>query len=223
MKNENFERELPFGYKQALHINAKNNKTGVIFNLVAAAIAFSVIAIAAILAVVIMKPEFWQTDESLPADTWLVQLYVGILIGTGAFVAYVVLHELTHGAAYKCLTGEKLTFGLTLTVAFCGVPNIYVNRKTALISCSAPLVLFSVLLIPMGAVCLSFMALYQSAAAFTAFVAITFVFAFHLGGCSGDMYLILLLLTKYKDKKTLIRDTGPEQFIYERTALPNMP
>ena len=47
-------------------------------------------------------------------------------------VLYILLHELVHGAAYKLLTGRKLTFGLTLSVAYCGVPDIFVYRNAAL-------------------------------------------------------------------------------------------
>ncbi len=214
MKTDNFTRELPENYKMAVHIDARNNKTGLIFNLVAFGVALFVIGVAVLLAFLSVPESFWAGNDFESANTVQLAGSIGVMAGSLVFILYIVLHELTHGAAYKALTGEKLTFGLTLTVAFCGVPNIYVNRKTALISCAAPLVLFSVLLIPTGIVSLLYVALYQSVSALAVFVATTFVFAFHLGGCAGDAYLILLLLSKYKDKATLIRDTGPEQFIY---------
>ena len=40
------------------------------------------------------------------------------------------------------------------------------------------------------------------------------IFGTHLGGCSGDLYVLYLLTVKFKDPKTLMRDTGPEQFFY---------
>ncbi len=40
------------------------------------------------------------------------------------------------------------------------------------------------------------------------------IFGMHLGGCSGDMYVIYLFMTKFKSKRALTRDTGPEQFFY---------
>ena len=44
--NKNFERELPEGYKQALYINAKDKKFGIIFNMIALAIMVIVMVIA---------------------------------------------------------------------------------------------------------------------------------------------------------------------------------
>ena len=43
-------------------------------------------------------------------------------------VLYMVLHELTHGLFYKIFTHEKLKFGMTLTVAYCGIPRIYTKK-----------------------------------------------------------------------------------------------
>ena len=53
--------------------------------------------------------------------------------------------------------------------------------------------------------------------------ALVFILGMHLGGCSGDAYVTLLLWTKFKDKRTLIRDTGPVQYIYvpERESAEN--
>ena len=45
-KEQNFERELPLGYKQALYINAKNAKFGIIFNLIALVVLAIVMALA---------------------------------------------------------------------------------------------------------------------------------------------------------------------------------
>ena len=48
----------------------------------------------------------------------------------------------------------------------------------------------------------------------TYYAVIILVLGIHFGGCIGDLYLTLLLLFKYKNKHLLMRDTGPEQFIY---------
>ncbi|MCQ2122483.1 MAG: DUF3267 domain-containing protein, partial [Fibrobacter sp.] len=59
-------------------------------------------------------------------------------------LVYIVLHELVHGAVYKLLTGQKLTFGFKASVAYCGVPDIYVYRRTALAALLAPFVVFDI-------------------------------------------------------------------------------
>jgi len=44
-----------------------------------------------------------------------------------------------------------------------------------------------------------------------------FIFALHLGGCSGDIYITYLLLKKYRDPRTLMNDTGPKMTLYVPT------
>lgn len=200
MGKRNFETQLPAGYKEALHIDAKNAKTGIIMNLVSLIILVIVTAIAYIpikLNNVDLLVGFNAED---PAESMIV-----MSIFCFTLFAYIVMHELVHGIAYKCLTGEKLTFGISWSCAFCGVPHIYSYRKTAIISSAAPLVLFSVIF---GAVTI---ALYFVSPIYYLLSAV--IFGLHLGGCSGDMYIILMLL-KYKNSRVLMRDTGPEQFFY---------
>jgi hypothetical protein len=122
-----------------------------------------------------------------------------------ALFLYIVLHELVHGAVYKVLTRQKLTFGMSWSCAFCGVPNIYTYRRSALLSAAAPLVIFTVLMLPVQ------VALFFVHPLFYWMMA--FIFGIHLGGCCGDGFLILLLMVRFKDPRTLMRDTGPEQFI----------
>ena len=121
-------------------------------------------------------------------------------------IGYIVLHELVHGIAYKIQTGEKLTFGISWSCAFCGVPNIYTYRRTAIVAVVSPFTIFTLLFIPILILLYCFSPLYYLLAAF--------IFGLHLGGCSGDLYVLYLLAVKFKDKKTLMRDTGPEQFFY---------
>lgn len=199
-RNESFERELPNGYRQALYINAKETKFGIIFNL----IAFAVL-------IVVMAAAFFalKLGGGLRADIFdmdLPQLILAEVVFIGSMLGYIVLHELVHGIAYKALTKEKLTFGISWSCAFCGVPSIYTYRRTALIAVIAPFAVFTLLLVPIIALLYYLNPLY--------YLMVAFIFGLHLGGCSGDLYVTLLLLTKFKDKRVLMRDTGPEQFFY---------
>lgn len=199
MKEKNMEKELPGGYKQVFYMNAKSVKMGILFNLAALVVLVVVMFLAML---------FWGLYPDRPLMEELDE--VSSLVVSSTFllvmILYIILHELVHGIAYKALTGERLTFGLSWSCAFCGVPNIYVYRKAAIISAAAPLVVFTVIMLPiMGALYFSHPLIYCLGA---------IVLGLHLGGCSGDFYLICLLLFKFKDKRTLVRDTGPEQFIY---------
>ena len=200
LKEKNFEKELPSGYKQVLYINAKNAKFGIIFN---------VISIAVLALVMVAAIFFLHYDGRLSLDLLEIespQLMVASLAFFALMIGYIVLHEMVHGIAYKALTGEKLTFGISWSCAFCGVPNIFVYRRTAMIAVISPFALFTLLFIPVLVLLYCFSPLY--------YLLVAFVFGLHLGGCSGDLYVLYLLTRRFKDKKTLMRDTGPEQYFY---------
>ena len=199
-KKRNFEKELPAGYREALYISGKGSRLGVVLNLVSAAITLLVMGIAVL---------FLYGGGRLTADAigagygeWVIMSFVLLLL----LVGYTALHELVHGAAYKLLTGERLTFGISLGCAFCGIPDAFAYRRTVIIAVCAPLITFTVILLPILILLYFVSPLY--------YLAISFLLATHLGGCSGDAYVLYLLLARFKDKKTLVRDTGPEQFFY---------
>lgn len=129
--------------------------------------------------------------------------YFVTLIG---LVAYVVLHELVHGLFYKIFTHRKLTYGFTLTVAFCGVPEIYVRRKVMFVTVLAPFVVFSCLF---G----SALVLLESCGLW---YACAILFSIHLGGCVGDLYVALYMMSHHTDKVMFVNDTGPKQTFYIR-------
>ena len=197
MNKKTFEETLPQGYRGAYHLNAKNVKVGVIFNLIATVIAVLLAALGAMLLFVLKIPllDF--------GGAWAFLFPLVFLVG---MLAYLVLHELVHGLAYKLLTRQKLTFGISWSCAFCGVPQIYTYRRTALIAVLAPFVLFSLLFLAIAAVLLFVSPLW--------YMLTVLLFAIHVGGCCGDLFVAGLLLFKYRSPKTLMRDTGPEQFFY---------
>ena len=199
MKTQNFEKQLPDGYKTALYINAKSPKFGIIFNLIALAVLV-VVMVVAVIPVLNKDVSVTVVDETPLLLVWVVFM--------AAMVAYIVLHELVHGIAYKALTGQKLTFGMSWSCAFCGVPDIYVYRRTALISLVSPLAVFTLILLPLTVWLYSVNLIYYFVSAF--------LLGLHLGGCSGDIYVLLLLLFRFRDKETLIKDTGSEQFFCTR-------
>ncbi len=188
--NKNFESVLPAGYRAAYTVDAKNKKVVTLMNLA----AVGIMAVIAAPLYFLIRPTDFLGHFSMARN----------LVFIAAMLAYIVLHELTHGAAYKLLTGRKLTFGLTLTVAFCGVPEIYVYRRASLIAVLAPFAVFTVVF---GAAA----ALLPTA--WDRFYA-ALLLAIHTGGCVGDLWNTLLYLTRFRDPRTLTRDTGPVQTFY---------
>lgn len=187
---KHFERELPAGYAPAFTIDAADKKTGVRLNLIGGGIMAALIALFALT----IRPKNFLENYSLSRS----------LLVLAALFAYLVLHELTHGAVYKLLTRQKLTFGFTATVAYCGVPDIYVYRTAALLALLAPFCVFNV---AFGlAVGLLINAWDKMCAAL--------LLAIHVGGCVGDLYDAWLYFTRFTDPRTLMRDTGPKQTFY---------
>lgn len=193
MKRPTYESTLPEGYVQVRHINAKDIKFGLIFNLI------SIVTLAVVMAIAIvplgLRDNVSHTSTPLLPLAFLAALFL-----------YIVLHELVHGAVYKALTHQKLTFGMSWSCAFCGVPNVYTYRRTALLALVAPLTVFTLILVPLTVALYAVNPMYYLASAF--------ILGMHLGGCSGDIYVTGLLLFKYRSPHVLLRDTGPEQFIF---------
>ena len=190
---QNYEVSLPKGYEASFVIDAASRKTGILLNFAALGIIAPLVAV------------FWLIIR--PHDFWVRFSHLStVLVFFLVLVLYILLHELVHGAAYKLLTGRKLTFGLTLSVAYCGVPDIFVYRKAALIAMLAPFVLF----IP--AFLLPTFLFSDSVNRFLSGI----LFSYHIGGCAGDLYDAWLFLSRFKDPTTLIQDTGPKQTFYTK-------
>ena len=189
-KGRTYETELPEGYEEVMRLDIKDKRFAVKLNL--AAIVITALLVAAVL--LIMRP--WKFTDSFTLGSQIVFWF--------AFVIYIVLHELVHGIAYKLLTGQKLKFGLTLGAAYCGVPDIYVYRSTNLIALLAPFAVFNLVFLAMA-----FFMPNQWIRLFSAML-----FAFHFGGCAGDLYMTLLFMTRFKDGRTLTRDFGPAAVYY---------
>lgn len=193
---EAFYKELPDNYEMVFKIDANSKKMTLLFTL------GSLLITAVFLALVIALPFIYTPSSATPRlapDIYFLMFAVLLIL-------YIILHELTHGAAYKILTHEKLTFGITLTCAFCGVPNIYVSRRTSIIALCAPLVVFSVIFVALS-IGMYFYDYYL-------FYVFGGLFAFHIGGCIGDIYDLILLNGRFRDDRILVKDTGPAQTFY---------
>lgn len=194
---KNYETELPQGYVLAKTIDAKADKKVIIWFNVFAFLVVAVTTLAVFLAYGLNYDKLIGALE--PAVLMLTALVFFVVV-----IAYVVLHELVHGIMYKALTKQKLTFGFTLSVAFCGVPNIYVYRKTALLAVLAPFAVF----LPI------FTALPFALDLYVHKLLAWILWGMHVGGCVGDLYVAFELLFKYRDKTVLMNDTGPKQTFY---------
>ena len=186
-------KELPNEYKEIYSIDAKDKKIGIILNV-------GCLILMLITFLITINIKFPRITFDIDTN-FLIAMILFFLI----MLIYIVLHELVHGLFYKILTKEKLTFGLSWSCAYCGVPNVFVKRNATVITCLAPFVIFNIIYIVL--IC----ALPPNIYTFI----ITILFSYHIGGCIGDLYLSLLLLIKY-NKETIVNDTGAKQIIYTK-------
>ena len=198
MEHRDYELSVPEGYSEVYHIDASNKKTGALMT-----VGAFVIMIAALALVWAGIPRPWSfklfvSDSGRYIMFWVIWLVL--------MIAYIILHELTHGAVYKALTHQKLRFGITWNAAFCGVPDIYTYRRVAVLSLIAPLTVFTIIFVAL--------ALWLRTFSTAWYLIVGVLFAAHISGCVGDLFMTFKFLTKYKDPRTLMRDTGPEQWIY---------
>ena len=197
MKTKYYYNELPEDYEEVYTIDAKNKKTIIKFNVIAL-----LIMIAVIIPVIIYAKAFFDENENL------FEMLLPIILVLPSMFIYIVLHELTHGLFYKIFTHEKLTFGMTLMVAYCGVPNLYVKKWPMFITQIAPFVIFNFIFgIPLFLI-----------KSYMFIILFGFLFAMHLSGCIGDIIGALLIIFKFKGKDYLINDTGPKQTYYKKIS-----
>ncbi len=187
----NYYSELPTNYAPDKVIDAKSTRFGIYMNIAAL-----------VLMILILIPFYFWKMKDVENDSN--QILLALVVFLGAYVAYIVAHELVHGIAYKILTKQKLSFGFSWSCAYCGVPNGYVNKKTALISLAAPFIVHSIWML------ILIFVLPESI--WTSMLIL--LFACHFGGCAGDFYDTFLLVFKYHGKAVLMNDTGPMQTFY---------
>lgn len=199
-RHKHFESTLPSGYVLVKHVDAKNS--GKITAVYTALSVVPLLVLFPLLCLIAYYGSGYDLFARRASDGGLIAL----LIACGALLLYIILHELVHGVTYYIFTGAKLTFGLTLTVAFCGVPDIYVRKRASAASLLIPFILFTPLFLGLTVGLWFLSPLYGILAGA--------VLALHLGGCVGDLHWTLLYLTKFRRCNTLMRDTGPEQWLY---------
>ncbi len=198
-KSKNYENSIPQDYVLVKYVDAKNDKKQIIVYTL-----LSFLPLLIILPVLILIARYCNGYNI--SDNFQDDFGFAFLITCVILIIYIVLHELVHGITYKIFTGAKLTYGLTLTVAFCGVPEIYVRKKASIASLVMPFFVFSVIFIALT------IGLWFVSPLYGIFSGA--VFAVHIGGCVGDLHWTLMYLTKFKHCNTLMRDTGPKQWLY---------
>ena len=189
---KSYEETLPAGYREAFAVDGTDRKHVRISRIVSLASP----VVAGVVSFFTIKPvDFVHSFNGIT-----------ILILVLSFFALTVLHELLHGAVYKIFTGKKLKFGSNSAAVYCCVPDIYVSRRCAIAVFVSPLVILAALM--------TALIVFLGNDWHKFFAAV--MLGVHIGDCAGDIYCAYLLLFRFRDRTTLMRDTGPEQVFYTK-------
>ena len=198
---------LPHGYTEYDHINLQQDKrTALIVNLAATALSVALLVLGHFAFAPITT--LFDFDTIADEDNSSFLLYIlrwgSFFIG---FIAYIILHELTHAAAMKHYGAAKIRFGFTGLYAFAGSETDYFGKGAYRAISLAPLVVWTILLtVPL---------FFLSGGWFWV---VYLIQCGNLSGCAGDIYVTLRLRNAPAD--ILVRDTGTEMFVYSQQQKP---
>ncbi len=188
-------RQLPEGYREAYQIDLqKDKKTSLKVNIGA------VVVMAAVLAVGFAAVPFTVIFESEPKG-YFIRFGLTVVF----YIAYIILHELTHAAAMKAVGGGKVVFGFTGLYAFAGSREDYFDKTAYRLIALAPVVIWGIvfgvlaLLVPKDW-----------------FHVVWLLQAGNISGAAGDIYVTAKLWKA--PEGILVRDTGVGMTVFDRIA-----
>ena len=188
--------ELPHGYISKLHISMQNDKrTMLTINIIGIVIT--------VLMIIIMNAfvPLVQLIDGMRISDLLIMTSVLIF----SYIAYIVLHELTHAAVMKAVGGGKVRFGFTGMYAFAGSTEDFFDKAAYRLIALAPLFVWGIVF-----------AVLQAALPLSWSWVIWMLQVGNVGGSAGDVYVTLKLMRM--PSTILINDTGLEVTVYDEQA-----
>lgn len=130
-------QSLPEGYRQIFSVDlTKNKKTALLLNLASLIVMLTMGIPAHILKLPISSIMF-NEDGSYTVVKYLVMFAL--------LIAYIILHELVHGATMKLFGTKKVRYGFKLYCAYAGSDDYY-DKKSYIIIALAPVVLWGMVI-----------------------------------------------------------------------------
>ena len=188
---------LPDGYKRTENIDLQNNKRTALF----------VNFLGIVLFVVLLVPLFFITGvpslfRRMVTDASTESLIATVILCAGIFV-YMVLHEITHGIFMKIFGKAKVKLGFTGLYAYAG-SMAYFNKRSYIITALAPLVIWSIIFIPLALHSYLFYSVY-----FHVFYILEVI---NISGSAGDMYMAVKI--SRMNRNVLVNDSGTNMTVY---------
>ena len=183
---------LPSGYREACRIDLIHNRRQCILVNALSILIFVLLAVP-----VHLRISAWTLFDL--SDGFLPYL-LRFLVLLGGTVAYMVLHELTHGAVMHLCETKHVRYGFTGLYAFAGSSDYY-GRLPYLCIALAPIVLFGILLALLCTVVPR------------SWFWVVYVFQLtNLSGAAGDLYVTVRMLRLPAD--LLVQDSGTSMIVY---------
>ncbi len=196
-----YELELPETYQEIYHVDINKKKTKILLNLATLGVVGIVFGISLLIYFIPHRSD--KINFELNSRTIIFFLICFIFL-----FFYMFIHEFVRGVTYKILTKQKLIFGINAWGTYCGVPNIYIYRKGTILALIVPCIVFTIFFI---ALLIWFYFL-----DYLYYFGMAFFLSIHIGGNIGNLRMLYLYSFKFKDKTILTKDTGLEQFIYQK-------
>ena len=184
---------MPDGYDISLHLNLQNDKSAML----TVNIAGVVLTVLMILIMNRFVPITALFDKLEPVD--MILRAAVLLVG---YIAYIILHELTHAAVMKAVGGGKVRFGFTGMYAYAGSTEDLFDKSAYRLIALAPLVIWGIL----------FIALQLALPASWSWV-IYMLQVGNVGGAAGDVYVTIRLAPM--PRTLLVKDTGVDMTVYD--------
>ncbi len=187
-------QQLPEGYGEILQIDLQKDQR--------AALKVNAASAAVMIGLIILGHLIVPISAFVPVGSF--GAFLGrMAVLLGSYLAYIILHELTHGAVMKAVGGGKVLFGFTGLYAFAGSREDYFDKTAHRCIALAPLTLWGIIF---GILC------------FTVprdlFWIFWFLEAGNIAGSAGDIY-VTAVLWKMPDS-LLVMDTGVAMSVYGR-------
>lgn len=186
---------LPEGYLEIYSVDLEKNKK----------MMLAVNGIALLIAAALVVPALFivPIGSLFDMEAGLVPYILRfVTLGAGA-VLYVVLHELTHGAAMKISGTEKIKYGFTVKYAYAGSDDYY-GKGAYIFIALAPVVLFGIIF---GALALILEGGW--------FWVVWLLEVFNLSGAAGDFFVTVRFIPLPRD--ILVKDHGTGMTVYSAT------
>lgn len=189
-------KTFPDGYTYLDKIDLQNNKKQFwLINLLSNGILILFIVIGFF----IVNPVEAITGNELAFFELFFPLFM-LIVG---LVAYIILHELTHGVFLFAFTKVKPKFGFVGWAAHCG-NSAYCDKPRYIIVALAPVILWGIVFASLNVVC----------SAGIWFWVIWLLQGCNIGGAAGDLFVFYKMLRYPKD--ILVQDTGLAMSVFRR-------